>query len=85
MNYDSWLLFTSIALVATITPGPAYCLFQPTVLPLAQHITKPGKHKWLLGMKNFRYYGPCIQAQSLSTASLTLTQQLSTNSLGSGS
>ena len=26
MNYDSWLLFTSIALVATITPGPAILL-----------------------------------------------------------
>lgn len=26
MNYDSWLLFTSIALMATITPGPAILL-----------------------------------------------------------
>ena len=26
MNYDSWLLFTSIALIATITPGPAILL-----------------------------------------------------------
>jgi len=26
MNYDSWLLFTSIALIATITPGPAIVL-----------------------------------------------------------
>ncbi len=26
MNFDSWLLFTSIALIATITPGPAILL-----------------------------------------------------------
>lgn len=26
MNFDSWLLFTSIALMATITPGPAILL-----------------------------------------------------------
>jgi len=26
MNYDSWILFTSIAFIATITPGPAILL-----------------------------------------------------------
>ncbi|MEJ2199344.1 MAG: hypothetical protein P8X54_12380, partial [Desulfuromonadales bacterium] len=26
MNYDSWILFASIAFIATITPGPAILL-----------------------------------------------------------
>ena len=26
MNYENWLLFTAIAMVATITPGPAIML-----------------------------------------------------------